>query len=86
MLSKNTDIYNRLAEKHGIHKAVISMICNHPFIFASRRIANPDDEKSFMYAYLFKIKLKKRFHNKKRMVYDEREAKKSDIESCDKSI
>jgi len=87
MVSKNTDIYSILAEKHGLHKSVISMICNHPFIFASRHISNPDDEKNLMFAYLFKIKLKKRFKGNKRKLYDDRkERRESNEEHSNQSI
>ena len=70
MVSKNTDIYTILAKKHNLHKAVVSMICNHPFIFASRRMADPDDEKGLMFSYLFKIKLKNRILTHKKELYD----------------
>jgi len=87
MVSKNTDIYTILAEKHGLHKSVVSMICNHPFIFASRHISNPDDEKSLMFAYLFKVRLKRRFKGNKRKLYDEqKERRDSNKELCNKSI
>ena len=65
MLSKNRDIYGELAKKYDLHKSIISIICNHPFMFASRRISDPNDEKNLMFAYLFKLKLKKRFKGKK---------------------
>jgi len=86
MLSKNTDIYNKLAKKHNIHKAVASMICNHPFLFASRKMAIPDDEKSLMFAYLFKIKLKKRLLGKKAETYNETRIKKDKGRQGIKSI
>jgi hypothetical protein len=69
MVSKNSDIYSVLAKKHGLHKNIVSMICNHPFIFASRRISDPDDEKTLMFIYLFKIKLKNRLKGNKRFLY-----------------
>jgi len=82
MVSKNTDIYTVLADKHKLHKSVVSMICNHPFIFASRRISNPDDEKTFMFAYLFKIRLKNRLKGKKRILSDEQKERRSNNEEC----
>jgi hypothetical protein len=65
MITKNTEIYSELSKKYNIHKAIISTICNHPFIFASRRISDIYDEKDLMFAYLFKLRLKKRFKGKK---------------------
>lgn len=82
MVSKNTDIFSILAKKHGLHKSVVSMICNHPFIFASRRISNPDDEKTLMFAYLFKIKLKSKFKNNKRTLYDGQARNRKSNEEC----
>jgi len=77
MVSKNSDIYAKLAKKYGLHRSVIATICNHPFIFASRRISDPDDEKTIMFAYLFKVKLKNRFKNRKRESYDAGQDKKN---------
>jgi hypothetical protein len=63
------------------------MVCNHPFIFASRRIADPDDEKSIMFGYLFKLRVKKRFKGKKREQYDSvQERKKDNNQPCNESV
>jgi hypothetical protein len=86
MLSKNTEIYGILAKKHGLHRSVVQMACNHPFMFASRRISDPDDERTLMFAYLFKIKLKKRFISKKRELYDAAKSRKDNKESCTESV
>ena len=75
MQKRDNDIYNLLAAKYGVHKSVVSMICNHPFMFASRRIQDPDDEKTIMFAYLFKLRIRKRFKGNKKKVHDEREQK-----------
>lgn len=71
-----TDIHSVLARKYGIRRNVIEVICNHPFIFASRRIGDPDDEKTIMFSYLGKIKMKRKLIGKKRQIYDEEAAKK----------
>lgn len=60
---RKVSIYTELANKHGLPYQVIEVICNSPFKFANSIIANPDDIKDIMFAYLFKIKLKKRFKN-----------------------
>lgn len=72
---KNGDIYSKLAEKYKLHRNIIMQICNHPFIFASRRMADPDDEKTIMFHYMFKVRMKNRFKGKKREIYDKRKAK-----------
>jgi len=77
MDNSTSDIYSILAKKYNLHRSIISVICNHPFIFASRRMADPNNEKTFMFAYLFKIKLKKRLIGKKRDIYDARKIKKN---------
>ena len=69
------DIYGFLSKKYGISRQAIIVMCNHPFIFASRRMADPDDEKSLMFHYLFKLKLKKHIVGKKRILYDSRKNK-----------
>jgi len=86
MLSKNKDIYSILSEKHGLHKSVVSIICNHPFVFAARRIPDLDDEKSLMFIYLFKIRLKNRFKTKKRITYEQRKEKRSINDESSESI
>ena len=55
-----TSVYTKLANKYNLPYQVIKVICNHPFLFASRRIAE-SDEKPLMFAYLGKIKMKKKY-------------------------
>ena len=58
---KKVSIYTELANKYDLPYQVIEVICNSPFKFAKDVIANDDDNKDIMFAYLFKIKLKKKF-------------------------
>lgn len=50
----------QLANKHGVPANIVALICNHPFIFASKVMADPDNTKDIMFAYLFKLRLKSR--------------------------
>ena len=56
-----SSIYTTLANKYNIPHQVIEVICNHPFKFAI--ISDSANTKSIMFAYLFKIKPKKKFLN-----------------------
>ena len=58
---KKVSIYTELANKYNLPYQVIEVICNSPFKFAKQVIANDTDVKDIMFAYLFKIKLKKKF-------------------------
>ena len=58
---KKVSIYTELANKYNLPYQVIEVICNSPFKFAKQVIANDEDCKDIMFAYLFKIKLKKKF-------------------------
>ena len=58
---KKVSIYTELANKYNLPYQVIEVICNSPFKFAKQVIANNEDQKDIMFAYLFKIKLKKKF-------------------------
>lgn len=58
---KKVSIYTELANKHNLPYQVIEVICNSPFKFAKQVIADDNDNKDIMFAYLFKIKLKKKF-------------------------
>lgn len=60
---KQVSIYTELANKYGLPYQVIEVICNSPFKFAKQIIANDEDQKDIMFAYLFKLKLKKKFKN-----------------------
>jgi hypothetical protein len=51
-------IFKELSLKYCIPEPVIKTICQHPFMFASRVMADEEDEKSIMFAYLGKLKLK----------------------------
>jgi hypothetical protein len=58
---KKVSIYTELANKYDLPYQVIEVICNSPFKFAKQIIADYEDNKDIMFAYLFKIKLKKKF-------------------------
>lgn len=58
---KKVSIYTELANKYNLPYQVIEVICNSPFKFAKQVIADDNDFKDIMFAYLFKIKLKKKF-------------------------
>lgn len=60
---KKVSIYTELANKYNLPYQVIEVICNSPFKFAKQVIANDVDMKDIMFAYLFKLKLKKKFKN-----------------------
>lgn len=55
-----TSVYTKLANKYNLPVQIIRVICNHPFMFASRRISEAD-AKPLMFAYLGKIKIKKKY-------------------------
>lgn len=65
---KKVSIYTELANKYNLPYQVIEVICNSPFKFAKQVIANGEDQKDIMFAYLFKIKLKKKFKNENTQV------------------
>lgn len=58
---KKISIYTELANKYNLPYNVIEVICNSPFKFAKQIMADDEDKKDIMFAYLFKIKLKKKF-------------------------
>lgn len=58
---KKVSIHTELANKYNLPYQVIEVICNSPFKFAKQIIANDNDQKDIMLAYLFKFKLKKKF-------------------------
>lgn len=60
---KKVSIYTELANKYNLPYQVIEVICNSPFKFAKQVMADDNDYKDIMFAYLFKIKLKKKFKN-----------------------
>lgn len=57
---KTYSIYTQLANKYNIPARVVEVICNHPFKFANSRIADCNDIKPIMFAYLFKLKPKRK--------------------------
>ena len=63
MINKRLSIYTELANKYSLPYQVIEVICNSPFKFAKAVINGELDYKPIMFAYLFKLKLKKRFEN-----------------------
>ena len=65
---KKVSIYTELANKYNLPYQVIEVICNSPFKFAKQVIADDNDVKDIMFAYLFKIKLKKKFKNENTQV------------------
>ena len=62
LLKKNAgiSIYTELANKYNLPVQVIKVICNHPFLFASKKMSE-GDAKPLMFTYLGKIKMKKRY-------------------------
>ena len=65
---KKVSIFTELANKYNLPYQVIEVICNSPFKFAKQVITNDEDQKDIMFAYLFKIKLKKKFKNENTQV------------------
>ncbi len=59
-MRNQTSIYTKLSNKYNIPYQVIEVICNSPFKFANQSISNLDP-KPVMFAYLGKIKIKKRY-------------------------
>ena len=47
-------VYTELANKYNLPYQVIRVICNHPFLFASRKIAEADT-KPLMFSYIGKV-------------------------------
>lgn len=63
MKKPGVSIYSELSNKYNLPLQVIKVICNHPFMFANRRISD-GDERPLMFTYLGKIKLKKIYERK----------------------
>lgn len=62
MIPKKTKtIYAELANKYHLPYQVVEVICNHPFRFANAKISDPDNKRTIMFGYLFKIKPKKTY-------------------------
>ena len=62
---QQSNIYRQLADKYDVPIQVIEVICNSPFKFTNKVMADPMDNRSIMLAYLFKIKLKNRLDGNK---------------------
>lgn len=58
---KQLSIYTAIANKYNLPRQVVEVICNSPFRFAKEKMADDTDWKPIMFAYLFKIKLKKKY-------------------------
>lgn len=67
-----TSVYTDLANKYNLPYQVIRVICNHPFLFASRRISEADT-KPLMFSYIGKIKMKKRYEQESNKVKENTE-------------
>ena len=65
-----TSVYTELANKYNLPYQVIRVICNHPFLFASRRISDADT-KALMFTYLGKIKMKKRYEQESNKIEED---------------
>lgn len=59
--NKKTNIYTILSNKYNLPYPVIEVICNSPFKFAKQVINGDVEYKPIMLAYLFKLKLKKKY-------------------------
>ena len=69
MINKRLSIYTELANKYNLPYQVIEVICNSPFKFAKAVINGELDYKPIMFAYLFKLKLKKKFDNENKEIH-----------------
>lgn len=59
-MRNQTSIYTKLSNRYNIPYQVVEVICNSPFKFTNQVITNLDP-KSVMFAYLGKIKIKKKY-------------------------
>ena len=64
-MRNQVSIYTKLSNKYNIPYPIIEVICNSPFKFTNKVMADPEDNRSIMLAYLFKIKLKNRLDGNK---------------------
>ena len=62
----STNIHSALASKYKLPQNVIEVICNSPFKFTNKVMADLEDSRTIMLAYLFKIKLKNRLNGNKK--------------------
>lgn len=63
IIKRDVGIHTKLSNKYHIPTSVIEVICNHPFKFANNIISDSTNTKAIMFAYLFKLKLKKKILN-----------------------
>lgn len=68
--NKKVSIYTELSNKYNLPYQVVEVICNSPFKFARQTISDDNNVKDIMFAYLFKIKLKKKFKNENTQIRD----------------
>ena len=66
---KKISIYSSLANKQNLTYPVIEVICNSPIKFAKEVMSNDEDTKDIMFAYLFKLKLKRDIKKQNETVY-----------------
>ena len=62
--NKEVSVYTKLSNKYNIPYQIIEVICNHPFKFLSRKIADDEDETNIMFTHLGKFKIKNRYKHK----------------------
>ena len=62
---QTSNIYRQLADRYNVPIQVVEVICNSPFKFTNKVMADPEDNRSITLAYLFKIKLKNRLDGNK---------------------
>ena len=62
----STNIHSVLASKYKLPQNVIEVICNSPFKFTNKVMADPSVPRTIMLAYLFIIKLKTRLNANKK--------------------
>ena len=62
---QTSNIYRQLADRYNVPIQVVEVICNSPFKFTNKVMADPEDNRAIMLAYLFKIKLKNRLDGNK---------------------
>ena len=63
--NKEVSIYTKLSNKYNIPYQIIEVICNHPFMFLSRKIADDEYETNIMFTHLGKFKIKNRYKSNK---------------------
>lgn len=85
-MNKTGDIFTILADKYNLHRTVVIEICAHPFRFASRRIADPNDEKAVMMPRFGKFRLKNRYKGRKGEATAEIERKKNEKWAAKRAI